>query len=66
MRIGIGKRIGGVYVGTSISGSSILKGIYWFFAWPFYLFYFMCVWPFVKLYQHCKKEKTAPSLILLG
>ena len=58
MRFGIGKRVGGVYVGASASGSSILKFIYWFFAWPFYLAYFMLVWPFVKLYQHFKKKKV--------
>lgn len=57
MRFGIGKRVGGMYVGASASGSSILKFIYWFFAWPFYLAYFMLVWPFVKLYQHFKKKK---------
>lgn len=58
MRFGIGKRVGGVYVGASASGSSILKFIYWFFAWPFYLAYFMLVWPFVKLYQHFKRKKV--------
>ena len=58
MRFGIGKRVGGVYVGASASGSSILKFVYWFFAWPFYLAYFMLVWPFVNLYQHFKKKKV--------
>lgn len=70
MRFGIGKRVGGVYVGASASGSSILKFIYWFFAWPFYLAYFMLVWPFVKLYQHFKKKKvlinaTAPQTVTI-
>lgn len=57
MRFGIGKRVGGVYVGASASGSSILKFIYWFFAWPFYLAYFILVWPFVRLYKRSKKKK---------
>ena len=58
MRFGFGKKVGGVYVGTSISGNSLAKGIYWFFAWPFYLAYYMLVWPFIKLYQYNKKKKS--------
>ena len=61
MRLGVGKRVGGVYIGTSVSGSSLAKGIYWFFAWPFYLAYYMLVWPFIKLYQYSKKDKAAQS-----
>ncbi len=57
MRFGIGKRVGGMYVGASVSGSSILKFIYWFFAWPFYLAYFMLVWPCVKLYKYFKGRR---------
>lgn len=57
MRFGVGKRVGGMYIGASASGSSIAKGIYWFFAWPFYLAYYMLVWPFIKLYQYNKKNK---------
>ncbi len=56
MRVSVGKKIGGVYVGTSVSGNSLLKAIYWFFAWPFYLLYYILVWPFVKLYQRSKKK----------
>lgn len=70
MRFGIGKRVGGMYVGASVGGSSILKFIYWFFAWPFYLAYFILVWPFVKLYKHSKKKKdllntTTPQTVTI-
>lgn len=70
MRFGIGKRVGGVYVGASASGSSILKFIYWFFAWPFYLAYFILVWPFVRLYKRSKKKKdflnaTTPQTVTI-
>lgn len=70
MRFGIGKRVGGMYVGASVSGSSILKFIYWFFAWPFYLAYFMLVWPFVRLYKRSKKKKdflnaTTPQTVTI-
>ena len=60
MRVSVGKKIGGVYAGTSVSGNSLLKAIYWFFAWPFYLLYYILVWPFVKLYQRSKKKIFVP------
>ena len=59
-----------MYVGASASGSSILKFIYWFFAWPFYLAYFILVWPFVRLSKRSKKKKdflnaTTPQTVTI-
>lgn len=62
MRFSIGKKVGGVYVGTSVSSVTIGKVILYFFTWPFILCYFIFIWPFIKLYQHNKKKKKVQYL----
>lgn len=62
MRFYFGKKIGGMYVGTSVKGSTVGKVILYFFTWPFILLYFILIWPFVKLFQYIRRkrgEKTA-------
>ena len=53
MRIGVSKKIGGVRVsaGTNISGKNTAKGCLWFFLFPFYALYYICIWPFIKLFK---------------
>ena len=63
MRFYFGKKIGGMYVGTSVKGSTVGKVILYFFTWPFILLYFILIWPFVKLYQHNKKKKNTQYLV---
>lgn len=59
MRFHIGKKIGGVYVGTSVSGKEIKKGAVSFgegllriVMFPFYLIYWLVVCPIIFLYQY--------------
>lgn len=59
MRFHIGKKIGGVYVGTSVSGKEIKKGAASFgegllriALLPFYLVYWIVVCPIIFLYQY--------------
>ena len=59
MRFSVGKKVGGAYVGTSVSSNKIGKYVLYFFAWPFILCYFIFIWPFVKLYKHNKQKKNA-------
>lgn len=63
MRIGVGKKIGSFYIGTSMSTKGIGKGIWYFFTWPFYLMYYICVWPFVAIYRKITKKKKANKAI---
>lgn len=71
MRMNVGKRVGGVYVGTSLDAKAFLKGVLYFFTWPFLLCYFIFIWPFVKLHQHSKNKKshkmeTTPKTVEVG
>ena len=52
MRVGVGKKVGKVYVGTSISGKKAASGLSLLFLWPFYLMYYVLIWPFVALIKH--------------
>lgn len=62
MRFSFGKKVGNMYVGTSVSSSALGKFILYFFTWPFILCYFIFVWPFIKLYKHNKKKKKMQYL----
>lgn len=59
MRIGVGKKVGGVYVGasTNAKGKDIIKGFLYVIGFPFVLFYFIFIWPFAKLSKKSKKKK---------
>ncbi len=57
MRIGVGKKFGSFYVGTSMSTKGIGKGLWYLIVWPFYLMYYICVWPFVAIYRIVTKKK---------
>ena len=57
MRIGIGKRMGSFYVGTSMSTKGIGKVLWYLIASPFYLIYYVCIWPFVAIYRLVTKKK---------
>lgn len=66
MRIGVGKKVGGVYVGasTSVKGKNIAKGFLYIIGFPFVFLYFIFVWPFVKLSKNSKKKKmTVPHTV---
>ena len=63
MRIGIGKKVGSFYIGTSVSGKKATKGILLLFFWPFYLMYYIFVWPFVALHKHFSKQNNQSKLI---
>ena len=56
MRIGVGKKIGNFYVGTSVSGKKAANGMAMLFLWPFYLMYYVCIWPFVALIKYLSKN----------
>lgn len=56
MRIGIGKKIGGVYVGTSVSTKTAINWLSMLFLWPFYLMYYICIWPFVAIIKAISKS----------
>ena len=57
MRIGIGKSFGSFHVGTSFSTKGIGKGLWYLIAFPFYLMYYVCIWPFVAIYRLVTKKK---------
>lgn len=57
MRIGIGKSFGSFHIGTSISTKGMGKGLWYLFTFPFYLMYYMCIWPFVAIYRAVTKKK---------
>jgi len=57
MRIGFRKQIGGFYVGGSTSTKGMGKGCLSIFLLPFYLVYYMVIWPFVALYKLLTKNK---------
>lgn len=57
MRIGIGKSFGSIHVGTSVSTKKLGKGMWLLITWPFYLMYYICVWPFVAIYRAVTKKK---------
>lgn len=65
MRIGYRKKIGksGLYVGGSVSTKGVGKGIISLFMIPFYVLYYICIWPFVAIYKAVtkkgRKEATA-------
>jgi len=63
MRIGIGKKIGGVYVGTSVSGKKAMNGLSMLILWPFYLIYYVCIWPFVAIYKAITKSNNKNKAI---
>ena len=63
MRVGVGKKVGGVYVGGSVSTKSIWKGIGYVFGFPFILCYYMCIWPFIKIYKHIKNKNEKNNLV---
>lgn len=58
MRIGYRKQIGksGVYVGSSVSTKKLGKGLWSIILLPFYLVYYVCIWPFVALYRALTKK----------
>ena len=56
MRIGIGKSFGSFHVGTSFSTKGIGKGLWYLIASPFYLMYYVCIWPFVAIYRLVTKK----------
>lgn len=58
MRIGFGKRIGSFYIGASTSTKGCGTALLSVFLLPFYLTYFVCIWPFIKLYQIIKKQSA--------
>ncbi|MBQ7962856.1 MAG: hypothetical protein IJ289_09680 [Clostridia bacterium] len=57
MRIGIGKSFGSFHIGTSVSTKGIGKGLWNLIVWPFYLMYYVCIWPFVAIYRAVTKKK---------
>lgn len=58
MRIGYRKKIGksGLYVGGSVSTKGIGKGIISILMIPFYVLYYICIWPFVAIYKVVTKK----------
>lgn len=56
MRIGVGKKVGKVYVGTSVSAKKAANGMSMLFLWPFYLIYYVCVWPIVAIIKYLVKN----------
>lgn len=57
MRIGVSKSFGSFRIGTSVSTKGIGKGLWCLFALPFYLMYYMFIWPFVAIYRAVTKKK---------
>ena len=60
MRIGFSKKIMGVRVSSSknISGGKIIKGLGALLLLPFYISYYVCIWPFVKLFQLVSRARV--------
>ncbi len=58
MRYKIEKHSDHIHVKEDTSSETAIKIFGWLIALPFILFYFMIVWPLVKLYQYKKKKKT--------
>lgn len=58
MRIGYRKKVGksGFYVRGSVSTKGIGKGLISILLSPFYLVYYVCVWPFVAIYKAITKK----------
>lgn len=56
MRIGYRKKIGNFYVSDSVSTKGCGMAILYLFLSPFYLAYYMLVWPCIKIYQMIKKN----------
>lgn len=63
MRIGIGKSFGSFHVGTSFSTKGIGKGLWYLIAFPFYIMYYICIWPFVAIYRLVTKKKKVNKAI---
>lgn len=63
MRIGYRKKIGksGFYVGGSVSTKGMGKGIISIIMIPFYLIYFVFIWPFVAIYKAATKKSRGES-----
>lgn len=59
MRIGYRKKIGGVYISGGTSTKGLGKGILSLFLLPFYLMYYVCIWPFIALYRLLSKNKKS-------
>lgn len=59
MKIGYRKKVGksGFYVSGSVNTGGIGKGIISIFKIPFYLIYYICVWPFVAIYKAVTKKR---------
>lgn len=51
MRIGVGKRVGGIYVGASTSSKKLGKGCLSIIMFPITLVYYICICPFIALYR---------------
>lgn len=58
MRYKIEKHSDHIHVKEDTSSETAIKIFGWLIALPFILFYFMIVWPLVKLYQYKKKKKN--------
>lgn len=58
MRYKIEKHSDHIHVKEDTSSETAIKIFGWLIALPFILFYFMIVWPLVKLYQYKKKKKA--------
>lgn len=58
MRIGYRKKIGksGMYVGGSVSAKKAGKVLMYILLSPFYLTYYICIWPFVAIYKAVTKN----------
>jgi len=67
MRIHFGTKIGGARIGTSVSTKGAGKALLNICLFPFYLLYYMCVWPFVALYRvitkKTKKDKAEAAMM---
>lgn len=64
MRIGYRKKIGksGLYVSSSVNTKKMWKGLISIFLIPFYILYYVCVWPFIAIYKAVTKNgKTKAS-----
>ena len=63
MRIGFRKKIVGIYVGASTSTKGIGKILLYILFSPFYLMYYVCIWPFLAIYRAVTKKKKTEKYV---
>lgn len=64
MRIGYRKKVGSFYVSNSVNTKGAGKGCLSILLLPFYLMYYVCIWPFIAIYRLVSRKAKKEAKIV--